>query len=114
MTNYWRPRKSHSTLSDLEKAASSKAINKTITEIEALLVGQALQPAKGLRAKLHTKLDELRRSEAKQWYRRGFRRGHETSAGFSKKVPKTITRKMRMKSLYFGQGGESILLKSKI
>jgi hypothetical protein len=51
---------------------ASKALNKTISEIEAVLAGAPLLPtASGLRDELRATISKY----AQYWFRRGFRRG---------------------------------------
>jgi hypothetical protein len=57
---------------NLHAEGASKAINKTITEIEDVLAGLVLSPAgSGLRNDLRLTIAKL----AQHWFRRGFRRG---------------------------------------
>lgn len=97
---------------EIEKAASSKAIKKTISEIEALLDGERVYPDGELRQKLHQKLYELLVTEVKFWYRRGFERGHKTCRKECAKVPKTIRRRMRLYTAYFPEKGTPVMLNS--
>lgn len=101
-------------IAEIEKKASSKAIYKTISELDTLLEGDRISADGKLRDKLHKKLFDLLRSEARYWYRRGFKRGHQTSHREGEKVPKLISRKMRIYAPYLSKNGEAITLKSEI
>ncbi|MCL4475628.1 MAG: hypothetical protein M1508_05320 [Nitrospirae bacterium] len=99
---------------DIEKAASSRTINKTIRDIEALMKGNPLSSSSDLRIKLHDKIYELLQSEAKYWYRRGFKRGHKTVARKFKNAPKDITAIICLRGGYFGRNQKLMVLSSKI
>ncbi|MFK3871992.1 hypothetical protein [Pseudoalteromonas rhizosphaerae] len=74
-------------------AAASASINKTLKEIEAILEGGNLPNAGELRSKLRATLIESFEGVGKQWYRRGFNRGHRESYSAFKekgKVPKSL------------------------
>lgn len=98
----------------IEKEASSKSILKTIREIETIIAGKPLSSRSQLRSKLHAKIYKLLRIKAMNWYRKGFKRGHETVAMQINKVPKTIKREMTMTGFYFGPQGKDILLRSRL
>ena len=73
-------------------AAASASIHKTLKEIEAIL-DENLPNAGKLRSKLRSTLIESFESVGKQWYRKGFNRGHRESFSAFKekgKVPKSL------------------------
>lgn len=107
-------RKVPKSVTEIEMAASSKAINKTISELETLLEGDRISADCQLRDKLHKKLFDLLRSEARAWYKRGFKRGHQTCHNEGENVPINITRRMVIKAPYLSEKGESVILKSEI
>lgn len=98
--------------SETEKRASSKTLEKTIGELDDLLNRKRISTTSCLRGALHKKLFELLERETVYWYRKGFRRGHETSRRCGKKVPREISRKMRLKAVYFPPAGVRVVLKS--
>ena len=61
---------------DLAAAAASKAIHKTIEDIELLLEGLPLKSAGKLRTKLRAALIAGFNDVGRLWYERGFNRGH--------------------------------------
>ena len=98
----------------IEKKASSKSLNRTIKDLETLLERKRISTQSPKRQEMHDILFELLRSEARRWYQRGFHRGHETSQKIGKGVPKTISRRMRIRAPYIRKEGISIKLKSTI
>ena len=103
--------KADKSITDIEQRASSKTLNKTISELKALLDGNRIEVVRGLRGEQQEKLIELLRQEVRFWYRRGFKRGHQTSYREGEKV---IKRRMRMYAPYLAKDGEKITLKSDI
>lgn len=98
--------------SEVEKEASSKSINKTISELKALLEGERISaPSGSRRDELHKTLKDLLRYVAKRWYRRGFRRGHKTCYSEGANVPKIITKNMLIYAPYLTEKGETIKIK---
>ena len=89
---------------------ASKALNKTIKEIDAFLKGAGVSPPTAdLRNKLHRRLRDF----AQKWYRRGFNRGHLKSYTEYKargSVPKTL--KVSVSRKLFGKVRRTVKLKS--
>lgn len=75
----------------LHAAGASKSLNKTISEIEAVLAGAGIPPtASPLRKNLRSAISKL----AQNWFRRGFRRGCIETHGVWKgtgKFPREVT-----------------------
>lgn len=61
---------------DSAAAAASKAIHKTIEDVESLLDGLPLKDAGKLRTKLREVFIRGFNDVGKLWYKRGFNRGH--------------------------------------
>lgn len=106
--------KAYKSITDIERRASSKTLNKNISELTTLLEGNRITVVGGLRGTQQEKLFELLRQEARFWYKRGFKRGHQTSYREGEKVPIKITRRMRINAPYLDREGEPVTLKSDI
>lgn len=101
---------------DLAAAASSKAIHRTLEDLEALLEGQPLRGAGKLRTKLRQTLVEQFNDVGRLWYKRGFNRGHrEAHQQFSStgKVPTTLSSDVNRTFIAAG-GKQEIKLRSRI
>ncbi|WP_200867582.1 hypothetical protein [Pseudomonas syringae] len=71
----------------------SKSIKKTLKEIDELLEGSKLSKAGPLRTKLRERILDAFDDVGKQWYKKGFNRGHrEAHEAFTKSdgVPKKL------------------------
>lgn len=74
-------------------AGASASINKTLSEIEAILDGEDLEPSGELRTKLREKLLNSLEEVGQHWYKRGFNRGHReayAAAALTGKVPRKL------------------------
>ncbi len=99
---------------DVEKEASSRSINRTISEIIRLSQGKRISSVGQLRKKLHSVLFHLLNEKARFWYQLDFKRGHETARKKSKQVPLDSRRRIRMRAAFLPKDGERIVLKSKL
>lgn len=99
-------------MSNIEREASSKSIQKTLKEIQMLMAGKRISPTGLLRKKLHDTLYSLLSDKACWWYERGFRRGHESAFLKGKDVPRRLTRKMRLHACFLPVKGQLITLAS--
>jgi len=101
-------------IDDIEKEASSKSINKTITELRRLMKAKRISASGPLRKKLHGLLFRLLQEKAEFWYQRGFRRGHQSAHKKLKTVLLKLRRPMRMYAAFLPKKGKRIVLKSRI
>jgi hypothetical protein len=102
------------TTEDIEKAASSRSINKTISEFNALIRNRRIHTDSVLRQRQHAVLYRLLRERTRWWYLRGFERGHEMARRESKSVPQQLKRAMRMRGVFLPKAGERIVLRSNL
>lgn len=99
---------------DIEIRASSKSLNLTIKEIDALIDGKPISTNGLLRTQLHDKLFKLLQKEARVWYGIGFKRGHKRCRELVKRVPRKITKDMRIRTRYLPNEVVRVALKSVI
>lgn len=94
---------------------ASKAINKTISELERILNGQDLGHAGALRKKLRKAIIKALEDTGCLWYKKGFNRGHhEAHREFfvSKKVPKRL--KLDVERCFLPSTKTKVKLRSRI
>ncbi|MFG0766842.1 hypothetical protein ACF8Q9_08205 [Pseudomonas sp. TYF_15] len=69
-----------------DRAAHSKSIQLTLSDVDKILEGTDLPKAGKLRRKLHAVLINAFNEKGAEWYQKGFNRGHvETQKAFNKK-----------------------------
>jgi len=81
-------------------AGASKAIYKTISDIETLLDGDTLLRAGKLRSHLRKALIDGFDEVGQQWYKKGFNRGHKEAYKHyleTKRVPRRLRKEIRRK-----------------
>lgn len=80
-------------IDDNRKEAHSQSIRKTLSEIEKLLEGTALNKAGSLRRQLRARIKKAFDEIGETWYRKGFNRGHRESYTIAKqegRAPKKL------------------------
>ncbi len=102
--------------SEVEARGASKAINKTIKEIDAILAGEELIPVMGLRRKLRRDIYQALETLSERWYKRGFNRGHiESFERFDRtgSVPRKLTKTVR-REFVRNRGRSEVQLSSRV
>ena len=96
-------------------AGASASINKTISEIEAIVGGKNLGHGSPKRAQLRAKLKNAVMRSSKSWYKKGFMRGHRESYHAHKlsgRVPRTLS--VQVEREFIPNSPSIVSLKSKI
>lgn len=98
---------------------ASASLNKTISEIEALLAGETIGKSGKLRKKLRDKLNEMLEDIAVDWLRHGFKGGHVVAArdfaesqAFPRDIEVTVTRQFPLRKV--SKKSKKLTLRSKL
>jgi hypothetical protein len=98
---------------DAEQRGSSKSLQKTISEIDALLEGKQISADGDMRAELHAKIFKLLFREAIYWYKQGFKISHHNFRRHGIPVPLTISARVLLRGTpYFPENGVVVNLDS--
>lgn len=97
------------------KSGASASINKTISDIEAILDGENLKFAGPKRKELRSQLMDALINASKKWYKKGFNRGHiESYREFltSKTVPRVL--EVNVQREFLPNSKKEVMLKSTV
>lgn len=98
---------------------ASASLNKTISEIEAMLADEKVEKGGKLRKKLREKLKEMLEDNAMDWLQHGFKGGHAVAARdfaesqtFPRDIEVTVTRQFPLRKV--SKKSKELTLKSKL
>ncbi|MYM37468.1 hypothetical protein GTP38_24385 [Duganella sp. FT94W] len=98
---------------------ASASINRTMSEIEAVLADEKIEKSGKLRKKLREKLKEMLEEVAMDWVEHGFKGGHVVAArdfaesqSFPRYIEVTVTRQFPLRKV--GKKSKELVLKSKL
>ena len=100
-------------LGTIEMRASSKTLNKSISELDSILDDGLPTTSQKLRKKYHDKLRDVIEEIALGWYETGFKRAHKTMLQDGDTKQRKLEKRMRIRAPYFRNGMIRITLKSK-
>src|SRR5260221_11806865 len=99
-------------LGTIEMRASSKTLNKSISELDNILVDGLPTTSRKLRKKYHDKLRDVIAEIALDWYETGFKRAHKTLLEERDTKQRKLEKHMKIRAPYFRNGMIRITLKS--